>query len=70
MMPPIRSAIIWTASPTDFSSVVLVVEKPWDEIVSMLDKPGRRYPYQVSDDDSRERIDNTVWDSSELIVSK
>lgn len=28
IMPPIKRATIWIASPTDFSSVVLVVEKP------------------------------------------
>lgn len=28
IVPPMRRAIIWTASPTDFSSGVLVVENP------------------------------------------
>ena len=28
IVPPMRKAIIWTASPTDLSSVVFVVEKP------------------------------------------
>lgn len=29
MAPPMNKAITWTASPTDLSSVVLVVEKPY-----------------------------------------
>lgn len=35
MVPPISSAMIWTASPTDLSSVVLVVEKPISRIMTV-----------------------------------
>ena len=33
IIPPMSNATIWVASPTDFSSVVLVVEKPMSRMI-------------------------------------
>lgn len=35
IVPAINNAITWTASPTDFSSVVFVVEKPMSLMITV-----------------------------------